>query len=157
MADPKSPRGEGKRFRVIDVKPEEVPQGTAGAHSAWAANDRWPGSAAPADMESRMGGRAGHMPTIVVTTTTVVRFVDPDDGSELPSGGGAWLAADVWPGSDAPKGNQQGRGRSSWVAADVWPGSDAPKGNRASTNADSASSTDTPSPAPVKKAPVKKK
>ena len=73
------------------------------------------------------------LPSIVVTTTTVIRFVDDGD-SDSPcdgrpgKGGGAWMAADTWPGSDAPAGNM-GKGVGAWVAADVWPGSDAPAGN----------------------------
>jgi hypothetical protein len=136
MTDPNQD-DEQKRFRVIEVKPEEL-GGQNGNQSAWNLNDRWPGSAAPTTSVRKADGSSKRLSSIVVTTTTVVRFVEEDEELQHSrSGASAWKAADTWPGSYAPAGNRR-PAESAWVANDRWPGSAAPTDDG---NADSTAPT----------------
>jgi hypothetical protein len=141
MADSKDE--DEKKFKVVDVTPEDIEDGNPDggrAHSAWGVHqDTWPGSSARTDRGGRAqpswngmdlwpGSSAVQVSgdELIITTTTTVRI--PRGRLSRQS---AWLAADTWPGSSAsategPQGNRQ----SAWLAADTWPGSSAPASER---------------------------
>ncbi|MES3021672.1 MAG: hypothetical protein V4857_08810 [Pseudomonadota bacterium] len=114
MSDPTRDDEDQKRFKVIEVTPEELDDAAKKAgRGAWNISDRWPGSSAIGGNSAKGGrtpeSRRGDIAAVVVTTTTTIRFVNRGDEEDCQS--------------------NEGRGRSSWFKQDTWPGSDARNDN----------------------------